>query len=210
MPFSTFPLIYAISIVVGFINYKKYKQNKFLKLFLYFLIYTFFSEVIAVFVSQHLVKSTSSIYSTWNILNLLFYAYFIYNGIISKKRKKLLKIIVAIFIVITAINIAFFTQYFTQPMIYNTLFIKSLIVVFCIIYFMDILNSDEFLNINKSLFFWILLGAFLYNIGFVPAFALVKYTSFYGAFQYITFGLNVIMHLCFITGFIVSKKEFNN
>jgi len=209
MPFYTFPLIYAISIVAGFINYNKYKHNKFLKLFLYFLIYSFFTEVIGIYVGLYLWKSNSSVYSTWNILNFLFYGYFIYNGIRSKKSKKFIKIITAIFIIVTTINIVFFTRFFIDPMINNTLFSKSLVSIFIIFYFFDILKSDKILNINKSLYFWILLGAFLYNVGFVPAFALVKYTSFFGVFKYITFGLNIIMNLCFITGFIVSKKEFN-
>jgi hypothetical protein len=210
MPFYTYPLIYAISIVVGLINYKKYKDNKFLKLFLYFLIYSFLSEVIAISVYLYFWKPTSSVYSTWNILNLFFYGYFIFNGIRSKQLKRFIKILIAIFIVVTTINIVFFTHFFSESMVYNTLFSKSLVAIFTIFYFFDILKSDEILNIDKSLSFWILLGVFLYNVGFVPAFALVKYISFFGIFVYITFGLNIIMHLCFITGFIVSKKEFNN
>lgn len=75
---------------------------------------------------------------------------------------------------------------------------------------MELLESDEVLSIKNSLFFWIALGVFLYNLGFLPAFALFKFITVFGMFQYITFILNIIMHSCYITGFIISKKENNS
>jgi hypothetical protein len=75
---------------------------------------------------------------------------------------------------------------------------------------MEVLESDEVLNIKNSLFFWIAFGEFLYNLGFLPAIALFKFITVFGMFQYITFILNIIMHSCYITGFIISKKENNS
>ena len=66
-----------------------------------------------------------------------------------------------------------------------------------------------FKNLKEYMFFWISLGVFLYVIVFIPVFIIAELIEYKGAFRYITFGLNIIMSLCFITGFIISKKEYN-
>jgi hypothetical protein len=38
MPIYTYPLIYAFSILVGILNFRKYSHSKYLKYFLHFLI----------------------------------------------------------------------------------------------------------------------------------------------------------------------------
>lgn len=60
------------------------------------------------------------------------------------------------------------------------------------------------------MFFWISIGVLLYNIGFIPVFVIAELIDFRGVFMYITFALNIILSLCFISGFVISKKEFNN
>ena len=209
LPIYTYVIIYAITIIVGLFTYSKYAHNNALKLFLVFLIYSLFTELIGAYVGRILVVNTNYIYNSWNIASFLFYAFFILTKIKDKRKQLYIKFLLVLFISFTVINITFFTSFTKQILINNTLLAKSLIVICVIIYFIELLKSNEILNFKKSLFFWICLGAFLYNLVFIPAFALVKYTSFFGAFKYITFGLNIIANLCFITGFIISKKEYN-
>ncbi|SDW08439.1 hypothetical protein SAMN05444411_10141 [Lutibacter oricola] len=208
MPYYTYPLLYLLTILVGIYNYKKYSQNKYLKLFLFFLIYTCISESFGVYLYLVLKIKTNFIYSIWNIVSFIFYAIFFLSIIKNVNRKNSIKALILLFSVITIINI-FLNGIIEIPLINNMILAKFLIAISVIIYFIEIIKSDEILTIQKSLFFWVSLGIFIYNIGFLPGFALVKYTSFVGMFKYITFGLNILMHLSFIAGFIVSKKEFN-
>ena len=76
-------------------------------------------------------------------------------------------------------------------------------------YFSELLQSDKILNINKSIYFWISLGVLLFNIGFIPVNIFAEFISFNGVFNIVAIFLNVLMAGCFITGFIVSKKEFD-
>jgi len=210
MPFYTYPLIYAISIIVGLLNYRKFSHNKYLKYFIYFLIYTFFSEVVGAYLGRYLVVPNNIVYNTWIIVNFLFFSFFILSRITSKKKRFFIKILVFIFITITLINVIFFGHYVKYLFLNNAIFAKFSVIILTITYFMEMLESDEVLNIKNSLFFWIALGEFLYNLGFLPAFALFKFITVFGMFQYIIFILNIIMHSCYITGFIMSKNEHNN
>jgi len=210
MPIYLYPIIYSISILVGLFNFKKFSHNKPLKFFLFFLIYTLVSEIIGAYMGRILVVKNNIVYNSWNIINMLFVSYLLLSQITNKFKRIIIYFSVAIFIIITLINVLFYANIFEYLLSRNNLFAKTLVVVVVIIYFMDILENDKILNFKNSLFFWIAFGLFLYNIAFLPAIALLKYTSFYGMFQYITLSLNIIMHSCFILGFLVSKKEFNS
>ena len=210
MPIYLYPLIYSISILVGLFNFKKFSHNKPLKFFLFFLIYTLVSEIIGAYLGKILVVKNNVIYNSWNIVNMLFVSYLLLSQITNKFKRIIIYLLVAIFIIITFVNVLFYAGIFEYLLSRNNLLAKTLVVVVVIIYFTEVLENDKILNFKNSLFFWIAFGIFLYNIAFLPAIALFKYTSVYGMFQYITLGLNIIMHSCFIMGFIISKKEFNN
>ena len=210
MPIYLYPLIYSISILVGLFNFKKFSHNKPLKFFLYFLIYTLVSEIIGAYMGKILVVKNNVIYNSWNIINMLFVSYLLLSQITNKFKRIIIYLLVAIFIIITFVNVLFYAGIFEYLLSKNNLLAKTLVVVVVIIYFTEVLENDKILNFKNSLFFWIALGIFLYNIAFLPAYALFKYTSVYGMFKYITLGLNLIMHTCFIMGFLLSRKEFNN
>lgn len=208
-PIYTFVIIYGVSVLIGLLTYSKYAHKTELKMFLGFLIYSLLTELVGAYLGRVLIKNTNYIYNTWYIVNFFFYAYFILSRLKSKQKRIFIWSLVGIFFIVTFINIGFYAGLIKYVLVKNSIFGNLLIAIMIIIYFVELLRSDEILNIQKSLFFWICLGAFLMNLVLVPAFKLVYYTSFVGMFRYIVFGLNIIMHLCFITGFIISKKEYN-
>lgn len=209
LPIYTYVIIYGVSVFIGLLTYSKYKHRTALKMFLGFLIYSLLTEVLGGYLGRVLVVKNNYVYNTWNIVAFFFYAYFVLSRLTDIKKRIVVKVLVGIFFIVTFINIVFYAGLIKVVLVYNSLFAKSLIVIMMIVYFIELMQSDEILNFKKSLFFWICTGVFLYNLTFLPVFALIKYTSFFGVFKYITFGLNIIMHLCFITGFIISKKEYN-
>jgi len=210
MPIYTYPLIYLTVIIVGVFNYKKYSQNKYLKYFLFFLIYSFLTEIIGSYVARVLVVKNNFIYNTWDIVNFLFYSYFFLSKISNKRKRKFVKILQFVFISFTIINLLFYSHFVNEVLISNAILTGSLVSIIVIVFFTELLESDQILTIQKSLFFWVGLGVFLFNLVFLPAFSLLKYTSVNGSWKYITLGLNIVMGSCFIIGFIVSKKEYNN
>jgi len=200
---------YLLLIVLGFYNYKKIKESFPLKMFLFFLVYSFFTEVAGMFFAFYSKVNTAVIYNSWNVVNYLFYTYFFLGKIENKTKSLFIKGFAAIFIVLFLVNALFFQNYLNHIFKNNIILGKVFMIVVIMIYFTELLKSDLILNIKESLFFWISIGVFIYSIGFIPVFVIAEYISYQGAFRYITFGLNILTSLCFITGFLISKKQYN-
>lgn len=200
---------YFVIIAFAIFFYKKYAHSTKLKLFLYFLIYSFFTEVAGTYFALVLKTPTFFIYHTWIILSIFFYGLFFLTSLKNAKTRTTIKGLLAFYLIYTIINISFFKDFVHQPLIDNIIIGRILIVIFVLLYFSELLNSDAILNIRKSLLFWISIGVLFYNIGFIPVYVIGEYISFRGVFRYISFGLNIIMGACFISGFLMSKKQYN-
>lgn len=200
---------YLLLIVLGFYNYKKIKESFPLKMFLFFLVYSFFTEVAGMFFAFYLKVSTAFIYNSWNIVSYLFYTYFFLSKIENKTKSLFIKGFAIIFVTLFLISALFSQNYLSYIFKNNIILGKVLMIVVIMIYFTELLKSDMILNIKESLFFWISIGVFIYSIGFIPVFVVAEYISYQGAFRYITIGLNIVMSLCFIMGFLISKRQYN-
>lgn len=202
-------VLYIITLSVGFYHLKKYKHNLQLKLWFCFLIYSFLNECIGRYIIEIYSVRTYRLSNTWFILNSLFYLLFYYFLINSILKKRVILWLIGIYVVIVFCNLFyldFSKDYFPTSWIAGQLFI----VIAVIMYFLELLNSDAILNIQKSMFFWISLGVLFFNIILIPVFVIGELIDWQGIFKYIIFGANLILSLSFITGFIISKKEFNN
>lgn len=180
-----------------------------LKLFLYFLIYSFLTEVVGGYLGRVLQIDNNWIYNTWNIVNHLFYAFFFMAFINNNSKRNFILTLIVCYILFTLVNIFFIRSYFNQVLINNIIIGSIIIVLVIVLFYVELLNSDAILNINRSLVFWISIGVLLSNIVLIPVWVFAETLSFRGVYAYLILGSNVLMSICFITGFIVSKKEFN-
>lgn len=201
---------YLLIILVGLFYYDKLKQSLPLKLFFGFLIYSLVTEITGTYFAYFAKINNAVIYNSWNIVNYLFFSFFFWTRVKLSIKRKLIVGFAILFIALELVNILFFQNFLTAVYRYNSVLGKILIAILIMIYFTELLKSDTILNIKESMFFWISLGVFLYVIGFIPVFIIAELIEYKGIFEYITFGLNIAMSLCFITGFIISKKEFNS
>lgn len=210
LPTYTFVIIYGVSIGIGLLTYSKYAHKTELKVFLGFLIYSFLTELMGAYLGRVLVVNNNYVYNIWNIINFFFYAYFVLSRLSERKKRLFIYFLIGIFFIVTFINVVFYAGITRWVLVKNSIFAKTLVAIMIIVYLIELLQSDEILNFKKSLFFWVCVGVFLMNLVQLPVLKLTYFISFEGAYRYIILGLNIIMHLCFITGFIVSKKEYNN
>lgn len=204
-----YPLIYFIIIIIGVVNFEKIRNSKLLKLFLIFLIYSLVTELIAFFVGVIFRKNTFYIYNIWNLANSYFSFYFFYKLINNKLKRNIIKTIALFYTVFSIVDITFFTTFIFDNLNYNIIVSSILIVISVMLYFAELLNNEAVLIINKSIYFWISVGVLFFNIGMIPIFVIAELINYRGIFDIIILSLNIIMAICFITGFIVSKKEFN-
>jgi len=202
-------VLYTIILSVGFYHYKKYNQSILLKLWLYFLIYSFLNEVIARYIIEIYEVRTIFLSNTWFIVNSFFYLIFYLFKINDPFKKKIVFSLIIVFTICNGIML-FYSDYSTDYFVYSWIIGQLFIVIVIMVYFMELLNNDSILNIHKSLFFWISIGTLIFNVMLLPVFVIGELIDWQGIFGYIIFCANVILTLCFITGFIISKKEFNS
>lgn len=204
-----YPLIYLTTIFFGIIYYSKYAHNKELIFFLIFLIYSLLTELFGNYKGRVLRTNTFYIYNTWNIVNHLFYMFFFLVKLNDIFKRRILISLIFLYVLLTVINVLFFENYITEGLINNIILGSLFILVSVMIYYSELLKKDEILEIQYSMFFWISIGVLIFNIGFLPIIVIAEFISYGGIFSYITLGLNILMSLCFITGFIMSKKVYN-
>lgn len=203
-------LIYLISCGVALANYKKIKGTK-MMLFLYVLLLGLIAESVGHYVGFYSnYRNTFPVYNIYKLLSLTVY-FFLFRAYIQGETKK--KIILGVFISLMIYGV--FNFIFTYPSILqyhlNTwIYSDFCFIILILIYLLDLLQSNLILNLRHVLLFWVSIGNLLFCIGFLPVFVLSTYFNYDGIWDYTIFSLNVIMHICFITGFLISKREFNN
>jgi len=209
-PKYIYVLIYLISFGVALANYKKIKGTK-MMWFLYILLLGLITESTAYYVGFYSnYRNTFPVYNLYNFLSFTAY-FFLFRSFIQSKVKK--KVILGVFI--SFISFAIFNFIF----IYHTILKSHLnswmyggfcFIIVILIYLFDLLNTDIIHKLKNVLLFWVSIGNLLFFIGFLPVYTLSTYFNYNGIWDYTVFSLNILMHICFITGFLISKKEFNN
>jgi len=201
-----FIILPFIVLLTGILTFKKYKNSK-LKYFLFFIFYAFLTELSSYYIGFILRKSTFLIYNIYILLSTIFYLLLFYFYI--KRNNFFIKLMLIIFVAFYLYNYIFIqnTLYTSQT---NTLLLGSIFIIISAIFlFVELLNSDDILIINKLLLFWVSIGIFLFYVGIVPIFVMADFLNYRGLFDYIILSLNIIMYSCFVIGFIISKKEYN-
>ena len=206
--FLIYPLLYLITLSLGILNYNKIRASLYLKLFLIFIAYSLLTEILGFIIGVVYRINTFAIFNIWNFVNHFFYLFFFLHLLQNSFKKNVVKFIIVSYTVFTLV-VVFYADFLNKFLSIDAVIGSILIVITVLIYFSELLQSDEIFNLKKSMVFWISLSVLLFNIGFIPVDIIAEFISFSGVFRIIALILNLLMLACFITGFIVSKKEFN-
>ncbi len=203
-------IIYSIITIVSIFNYKKFNHNFQLKMWWLFLIYSFLTEIMARYTIEKYNIGPVKIYNIWWLANSFFYQFFFLSQIKNSKKRKIVQGFIAVYGLYVLISSLFYKDYGSVYLVDSWVLGQLFVVLTIMLYYTELLKSDTILNIKYSLLFWISIGALIFNIGILPVFVIAELIRFQGIFRHIILGLNMVLSLCFIIGFIVSKKEFNN
>ena len=157
-----------IAAVTGLFVFKKYKHT-ITRYFIFFLVYTFFVDVIGGYtrfydqfeflsILKGTVFESNHWWSTlfWKIGSVLFYSFYFYKIIKTKNYRDIVKysgiifLLSSIFYIVTHWN-DYFVSFFSFISIFGTVVIFICIVL----YFIEILQSDNVLMFYKSINFYI-------------------------------------------------------
>ncbi|WP_397362186.1 hypothetical protein [Olleya sp. R77988] len=198
-----------ITAVVASIYFYKYKHT-FLKYFLIILWYTTINGFLARYLHESFIlRNNTILYNIYHLINFTFLLYLFKNTVEDIKQKQWISYFMAFYIICFIVNIGFqdyLTQIQTIPFIVGAVFV----IISISFYFLDILNSNKVLYVSKNLLFWISIGLLLYFVGKIPTRIIRNYwekIDYYKSILIVEYILSIVMNICFIIGFICSKKD---
>ncbi len=222
--FYNTPILFELlAALLGIFYITKYRDLP-SRYFVFFLCFTFVFEVVGYFphlISENFLsflKGTKFeknywLYNPYLIVNFLFYAYYFRYHIRSFKIKKVLGILLTLYLLSSLINLIFSDVYFVAFSAYTFIIGAMLILFVILIYFFEILKSDEILYFNKILPFYVAVGALVFHLGVTPLFIYSKYYSeskspdFVQIYRIILTAANIFMYTCYTIGFIICLRK---
>ncbi|MGB0880302.1 MAG: hypothetical protein ACPGTO_07020 [Polaribacter sp.] len=196
-----------LAAILATIHYKKYSLSK-EKYFIYFLWYAVFTDTFGAISAWIFEKNSMWIYILFLFFSYLFYFFWYKSILVNKQYKKIITFFTILFILIAFVD--FFNQSWDENHVMTYIAGSIIIVIASFMYFSELLNSREVLNIKNKLSFWIATGLLLFNVGMVP---FVIFSEIFDAHNelriVILVSLNVILYTCYSLGFIWCKKKVN-
>ncbi|WP_024772282.1 hypothetical protein [Aquimarina macrocephali] len=197
-----------ISAIVAILFFFKYKNTQ-LKYFAFILIYVALNELLGGYLRDSGISYNYIIYNIYNIITFSYFFLLYRNHLKKKLYKKTVMAFFVIYLLAVLIN-GFYQNYLNQAQTTPYILASVFLIVSIIFYFIEILNSQKVLYVNKNLLFWISIGLFLYYIGIIPFRIITNSFASADSHNYlflIKFILVVVMNSCFIIGFIWSNKK---
>ncbi len=197
--------------LVGLFNFKKLPTFK-SKLPLFLILISFLTEAVGLIRPDYDFLKNNNLMVFYTVVS--FSCYFIlFSKLIKNKLKSNLSLISLLFFWFYFVFDFYFYKHDDATFSNYFAFGVVLTVVLSCMYFFEILNSDKVENFKKSCFFWYILGIMVFHIPMLPFMAsfqfFLNFNSSFLVFDFILFLLNLLMHLCFIIGFIWSEKKYN-
>lgn len=193
--------------IAASLNYYKYKHT-FLKHFLFIIWYAVINEVIGYYFTQYINRNNTVLYNIYRLIEFSFYLLLYYNIVSNLTNKKLIKLMLYLYLVSVLIN-CFYESFVTEYFIKNYILGASFIVISIIMYFSEILHSDKIIYIDKYLYFWISFAALIYFLPNIPFKVVTKYYVNSPTIPYVywvTYLLSFINFIILIIGFTWSNK----
>ncbi len=215
--------------LIGYIYYLK-NRNDALRFFILFLGVTFFVEVIGYYpklmqeyydkglflgFKNSIFRHNFWLYNLYLLVNIsLLFKYF-KKLINSEKSKKIFSLLFYVFLLFSITYWIITGTFFHSASIYNFIFGSSIIITGVLIYFYQIINSDQILYFKGNIIFYLSTILFVWHIVTTPLFI---FGSFYnldnpGFVEFrkiVLLSSNILMYLSFTLCFIyfLYKKKF--
>ncbi|WP_109435694.1 hypothetical protein [Aquimarina sp. AU119] len=196
-----------ITALVGLIYFYKYKKT-FLKYFLIFLWYVGVNDIVGYILNENSYE-VAWLYNTYYLIVFNYLMFLFRNYLSSNNHKKWIILLIVLYNLSVFIN-SFFENYYDEFSTMPYIIGASFVIISIIFYYIDILNSEKVLFINKNILFWISIGVLIYYSGNIPFRIVRNYVGelIDASIQYmVLLILTFVMNLCFIRGFIWSSKK---
>ena len=212
-----------IAFLTGLLYYQKNKSTPTFYL-VWFLGITFFSEVFswyAYFVNNgflHFLKGTSFETNYWwgniySIISYLFYINYFKWYLSSKSSIVILNRFSVVFLIVSILEIIFSGEFFLKFMPISSILGTLLVFLSIAFYYLELLKSDLILQVQKSLPFYVSVGALIFHLCTTPLFLYSSYysnsidPSFVSLYRQVIFGINYLLYSIYIAGFLICLRK---
>ena len=205
-------LLTGLTGLVGAINYKKFPS-----IGSRLIVVSIFVSLLLDFIGHYFTRWTGvlnfSIYNLYTFLSFSMYFFILYKLLKNSLYKNVAKLILYVFFIFFLVNIFFNFTAFTHNIL-SALYVYAVVgfLILSILSLKELYDSDEILHCNKSVHFWFLMAVLAFHIPFLPIllsvrFYMIDYDS--SIFGYMFVGLQLVMSICLIYGFLCSHKKYN-
>jgi len=153
--------------------------ERLLRLFSFFLAFTFLGEIFGIMWGAKLYHLTSLgrnnqwFYNIFHLFGYTFLMYFFYNILDQKRIKKVISRLVIAFLVFAMSNLLFF-QGLMQLNTYTEVLACFIMVFMSIAYYYQLLDAPQLTQLSRDPFFWISTGVLIYHLGSVMGIFLIN------------------------------------
>ncbi len=199
-----------ICAIIGTICFNKYKES-YLRFVIYYLWLVCFIEIFSTYFAS-ILNSNIILYNILSIIEFFVFSYIFYKELKIPFFRKVVFTSLTIFFTSLIANIAYVGDPYSKFL--NLAFGCSsiLLSLYCCFYFYYIARTEKILHLYKMLFTWICIGLLVYHLCSLPITVLSNQLEEINESDSLLsiLGLSgMLMYLCFTTGFLWSKKEYN-
>ncbi|KOY51237.1 hypothetical protein I602_797 [Polaribacter dokdonensis DSW-5] len=202
--FNSFQYFEFGSFIMALFFYKKYKNYSFYKYFIIYLFNIILFKTIDYYTGQGLMDDYDDmdLYNIYTFFEFNFFALIYYSLIKNILRLRLVTGLILLF------NCIYFLSFYFTTLSAFTVQIEGLFnSLLIIIYFIELLNSNEILNYKKLFPFWMSVGFLVFYLTSIPFFTLVYLKLFDTRSMFnLLYALIILFHSCFIFGLISCRK----
>jgi hypothetical protein len=192
------------SLILAVFFYKKYKYYSFYKFFTIYITNIILFKAIDYFIGDGTsgVESNYDLYNIYTFFEFNFFALIYYSLI-----KNILRLRLVIGLILLFNCIYFLSFYFTTLSAFTVQIEGLFNSILIIVYFIELLNSNDILNYKKLFPFWMSVGFLVFYLTSIPFFTLLYLNLFDTRSMFnLLYALIILFHSCFIYGLISCKK----
>ena len=198
----------GISFFVSVVIYFSRKAPFFLKIFPPFLFITLLVELFGFYLSSK-GSDTRELYNFFTVFEFCFYLYVLSCIVVRERAKKIIRLVLIIYLFITLANILFFQRNTFHSITYSLGCL--LIVASAIYYFLELFQTAKFIRLVNQPSFWICSGLLFYYCCSFPLFGITGFLSTIPKFllnniRTILAVINILLYSLFAIAFLCQFK----
>lgn len=205
--------IIIATIIVGLLFYQKITP-RYIRLFIPFLALTLFVEIANSYNWLWFKGPNLWFFNIFTIIEFIFYFFIFYFSIKNHKIKKLVLFSIPFYVLAACINIFFIQGIFNFHTISYRI-ASVMIIIYCYLYFRQLLKMDISINILRDPMFWICTGLLFFYSGFFFYFSAFEYIAYTKSVYNLTLwkilsrSLNILLYSSFFIALICNLKQQN-